>query len=129
MFCFHWLMLELSSRVVHLRCLKSQPQYGSLASKHILHKEEQGGITYKVHHSTLLDQSLKPADSQVIGYLLILLSSFYSSGTFPHRFFLFCPANEHSLDSIESMDSSTPQKVSHKIKIPWLFQGGRQGQT
>lgn len=26
MFCFHWLMLELSSRVVHRRCLKSQPQ-------------------------------------------------------------------------------------------------------
>lgn len=26
MFCFHWLMLELSSRVVHRRCRKSQPQ-------------------------------------------------------------------------------------------------------
>lgn len=26
MFCFHWLMLELSSRVVHRCCRKSQPQ-------------------------------------------------------------------------------------------------------
>lgn len=43
MFCFHWLMLELSSSVVQRRCLKSQPQYGSLASKHSLQERGRGG--------------------------------------------------------------------------------------
>lgn len=42
MLCSHWLMLTLSSRVVHFLSTRSQPQYGSLAPTQAL---GEGGRT------------------------------------------------------------------------------------
>lgn len=41
MLCSHWLMLTLSSRVVHFLSIRSQPQYGSLAPTQALRERER----------------------------------------------------------------------------------------
>lgn len=41
MLCSHWLMLTLSSRVVHFLSTRSQPQYGSLAPTQALRERER----------------------------------------------------------------------------------------
>ena len=46
MLCSHWLILTLSSSVVHFFKSRSQPQYGSLAPTHALRGERESSSLY-----------------------------------------------------------------------------------